>query len=63
VTAELPVYGFQMNDGSVLQVEAGSIKEAMQLAERDTGRTVNRGRRVDNFDNDAPAGRAELMSH
>jgi hypothetical protein len=52
-----------MNDGSVLQVEAGSIKEAMQLAERDTGRTVNRGRRVDNFDNDAPAGRAEIMSH
>jgi hypothetical protein len=56
-----PWYGFELQDGRTVQVEAGNVHEAMESVEKESGSTVQRGRCLDGFDNLAPEGRAELV--
>lgn len=44
-----PHYGFELIGGSVIEVDAGTINEAIVEAERQTGRRVQRGRCLDGY--------------
>jgi hypothetical protein len=58
VTAALHPYGFEMEQGVEIEIEAETIRDAMAQAERETGRVVVRGRCLDDYDE--TTGRADL---
>jgi hypothetical protein len=51
-------FGFEMEKGSTIEVEADTIAEAITQAESATGRLVVRGRCLDDYDDST--GRADL---
>jgi len=54
-------YGFELRNGRIVQTHADSILEAMDIVQREHGSPVWRGRQLDGFDNDAPAGRPPYL--
>lgn len=42
-SSDLKLYGFEMRNGQVYQVEASGIREAIELAEAEAGSKVSRG--------------------
>lgn len=56
-----PRYGFEFIGGSVIEVDAGSIAEAIIEAEESTGRRVQRGRLLDGYSPDGA--RSDLALH
>lgn len=50
-------FGFELDNGTTVQVVAGDIHSAMDEAEARYGSRVSRGRCLDEFDNLAPANR------
>jgi hypothetical protein len=50
-------YGFELNNGETIEIEAENIRDAIFEVEQATGRRVHRGRGLDGFDNNAAPGR------
>lgn len=58
MTGKLRWFGFELEKGAEIEIEAETIREAMQQAERESGRFVVRGRCLDGYDE--TTGRADL---
>jgi hypothetical protein len=59
----MPRYGLDLINGREAIIDAPTIHAAMAEAEATYGAGVQRGRCLDGFDNDAPAGRPWYLEH
>ena len=58
-----PHYGFEFERGGEVEADAPTLADAITEVEASSGRTVLRGRCLDGFDNDAPAGTPAYIVH